>query len=258
MKHRRFFVWAGALIFLCFAVLFLGCPTEGEEGEEDKNYGVGDPKTLEVTVSADTTKYYSLTTGQAVTDSGDIASQAWDIAFARSGSVGGLIYTNSGATATALSSGGQGGVWYTNKTDFDAVEKSEQVTASGEYAGLDVDTTKYIDTDGNSTADEGTPYVLNVMTYLGYDGSGDGSSASSPYQAKQLPNGPPTGYLPYNYDKHQFYKMLNMMQSQYEVTNEVYIIKHGNGTDYSKIQVTDYGSSTATGTVFEVTYRNFQ
>jgi hypothetical protein len=251
MKQRKFIVWAGALILLCFAALLLGCPTEAEEEEEVVVEALDSP----VVITGTETKYFSLTTGKRVSDS-ERNTENWDIAFSRNGSVGGLIYTNSGITASLLGSGGKGGVWYTDETDFDAVTSdSDKVTVTGEYAGLDVDATKYISTTTDGSGD-GTAYVLNVMTYLGYAGSGDGNLASTPYRANTL-SGPPTNYLPYSYNKHQFYKMLNMMQAQYEVTEEVYIIKHGNGTDYSKIQVKDYGSTGGKAT-FEVVYENLE
>ncbi|MDR2078217.1 MAG: hypothetical protein LBP74_00665 [Treponema sp.] len=253
MKHGKTFL--GFMVCLCAAILFLGCPTEAED---NTNYGVGEPKELDVTVTSDTILYYSLTTGLQVTDP---ASKNWDIAFGRSNSTGGLIYTNSGATAAAVSSQGTGGVRITTeKKEFASVSNKDGIELTGEYEGLEKDSTKYIDTNGDNSGED-TPFILNVMTYLGYaEGSGDGNSKENPYKAIQPPSGgmPPATYLPYTYDKRQYFKMTKMIGgAEYETTDEVYIIQHGNGTGLSKIQVTEYGSSTATGTTFKVKYQNF-
>jgi hypothetical protein len=258
MKHSKTFL--GFLVLLCAAALFLGCPTETEEKTVVlKNLGVGAPRELTTDpIPGGNIVYYSLTTGEVVTGA-DINSQNWDIAFARASNTmggGNFIYTNSGVTASGLGSGGDGGVWYTDNNVFTSVSDRDGVPATGEYAGLAKDTTKYTTT---AQAGNGTLVTLNVMTYLGYypDTSGDGNTDTAPYRANPA-GGDMTTYLPYTYDKHQFYRMVNMMQSLFEATEEVYIIRHGNGIDYSKIQVTDFGYASATGATFELKYQNFQ
>jgi hypothetical protein len=258
MKHSKTFF--GFLVLLCAAALFLGCPTETEEKIiVGQNYGVGSPVTKTVTVLPGETKYYSLATGTQVLD-GNKDSQDWDIAFSRaSGNMGGgtFIYTNSGVTASTLGSDGDGGVWYTNKQVFASVNDRDGLPATGEYAGLAKDTIKYV---ASAQTGNGTALNLNVMTYLGYypNTSGDGNSVSEPYRTNPAAGVDMTTYLPYTYDKHQFYRMTDMMNSVFEATKEVYIIRHGNGTDYSKIQIEGYGYSSSTGAVFDILYQNFQ
>jgi hypothetical protein len=77
------------------------------------------------------------------------------------------------------------------------------------------------------------------MTYSGYHG-GDGSETNR-YQANPAFTGPAT-YIPYTYDKKQFYSINTgvAVTSSYTVENQVYIIKHGDGIKYSKIQITGF------------------
>jgi hypothetical protein len=234
----------------------MGCPTDAGD---DTNYGSGEAKELTITVSGTTAandgpKYYSLATGEQVTDATAIASQAWDIAVAKSR----MIYTNSGATATTVESGGLGGIWFTNKTDFDDVSDEDSVETTGdyaEYADFTTDVVKYTSATASSR--------FNVMTYWGF-GGGTGT-AEDPYTTKTYDGS--AGYVPYTYDKKNYVSMISMTGpngAEFEMSNEVYIIKHGDGTHYSKLQVTEYTSVT-TGTgmgapsdeTYKITYRNF-
>jgi hypothetical protein len=88
-----------------------------------------------------------------------------------------------------------------------------------------------------STTSENT---LNVINFAGY-GQGEGTAAS-PFKTLQ-------------YDQKQFY--IRGASSSYPVTNVVYIVKHGDGTHYSKIQVTEYEfNSSATSDGFVVKFEN--
>ncbi|MDR0624401.1 MAG: HmuY family protein [Treponema sp.] len=247
MKHGKFF--PGFLVLICTAVLFLGCPTDPED--EEPNYG-GEAKTLAVSVAtSDGTVYYSLSTKEAVSDP---ASTAWDIAFKRTR----LILTNSGDTATALSSGGQGGVWYSGKTDFDSVSLDDK---GADDADFSTDTDLYLWTGMGPAPTATTP--LNVMTYVGY-GHGDGSTnetdgwtAGDPVDYTNYPaNGPLTDY---KYNADQYYTQTHSEGGGpvFGSSGKVYIIKHGDGTHYSKIQITyEYVSSGAKDT-FSVKFSNF-
>jgi hypothetical protein len=165
---------------------------------------------------------------------------------------GSLVLTNSGVTAVSLISGGDGGVWYTTKDDgdpkkaFSSVSDRDGVPVGGEYAGLTKDTTRYV-------ASASTAVVMNVMTYMGYTG---GTGTLSDFYTTNTISNPATD-VPYTNDKRQCYSMVTMVPPVYDVTGEVYIIRHGNGTYYSKIEVTDFTSAGGNST-FEIMYQNFQ
>jgi hypothetical protein len=243
MKHSKIFF--GFLVLLCSAALFLGCPTD--PAEEEPNYG-GDVKTLAVQVAAsDGTVYYSLSTGQPVT--GDaINTTAWDIAFKRSR----LVFVNSGATpdykdatnnTPYVTSTGNGGVWHVTKTDLADVLRDDAVENDSLYGPYNKDVVRYISGRGGAA-----PTRINIMTFTGYSNEADnnGLSEDSPFVA------------PYSYDKKQFYGGGTGMPPVFFPTNQIYIIKHGDGVKYSKIQITAYQSNTDTDTdTYQIVYRNF-
>ncbi|MDR2313643.1 MAG: HmuY family protein [Spirochaetaceae bacterium] len=225
-KRRSFLFGLAALV--CATALFLGCPTEVGGGGDG----------FVVKVSSGQTKYYSLKTGTELTASG---STAWDMAFEKEDVslvfLGPRIYTNGGNTAVEKGSGGGGGVWYTDKTDFASVTLADK-TAAGEYSGLTTDAKKYVSSQYHIDAGTAVPAYtnMNVMTYLGYVG-GDGSG-TNPYKAN-YPFTNPSAYSPYEYNKKQFYK-IEAVAKPFLVTNQVYIIKHGDGVGYSKVQITGF------------------
>jgi hypothetical protein len=262
MKHRRVFL--GFAVLLCAAAIFMGCPTDAGDDGEDINYGTGEPGELNVTVTSagSETKYYSLATGAEVTDADAIASKAWDIAFQRSR----MIYTNSGDTAVAAGSGGLGGVWYTDKTDFDDVGSTDAVPISWEnteYLDFTTDTTKYLSGMGAPA-----PSRLNVMTYWGFK-SGTGTSADPYTSYAQADFEDASKWVPYGYNKKNYVSMTAMTGpngAEFALSNQVYIVKHGDGAKYSKIQITEYTSRSAAPTadppvlaadILKVKYQNF-
>jgi hypothetical protein len=219
------------LPFVCAAALFLSCPTDSNTNEDTSGNG----KTFTVSVSADGgAKYLSLTTGQEAL--GDLTkSNAWDIGFQRSR----RIYTNSGDTAEKLGSGGQGEVWYTDKLVFDEVTgKDDAVTDDTSLlSGYTTDVRRWV---RSMSTDE---FCLNVIGFVGYENetqSGAGDTITNP-----LSN--------FQYNKKQFYN-----SKSYDPSNRVYIIKHGDGKNYSKIQITEYESNTsAKSDTYVVRYANF-
>jgi hypothetical protein len=71
------------------------------------------------------------------------------------------------------------------------------------------------------------------MTYYGYEG-GDGSKAN-PFSWSTDP-GPPIGPF-YKFNKKAIGYATGGMPPPWYPTNQVYIIRHANGTSYSKLQV---------------------
>jgi hypothetical protein len=220
------------LVVGCVAALFLSCPADSDNSDPSG----GEEKTLTFSVSTESgTKYFSLTTGEEVTGTAGIASPAWDIGFQRSR----LIYTNSGATASDLDSGGQGGVWYTDKTTF------EEVTSKDDAVKNDTTLLKDYTTDvkkwiKSMTTDE---VKVNVIGYVGYEN--ENTSGAGDTQESALAG--------FKYNKKQFYA-----SKSYDPSYQVYIIRHGDGTHYSKIQITEYESNTSEKSdTYVIQYANF-
>jgi hypothetical protein len=203
-----------------FALALLGsCDTDAKKWTPKEG-------TIQVTVAETTgAKYFSLSTGEEVAPD----SNAWDIGFVRPRT----ILTNSGTTASELGSSGQGGVWHTEK-DFDEAVQSDAVSDSA-LSAYTVDVKKYI---YSMSATSHRP--LNVMNFTGY-ATGDGTE-ENPFRTMQ-------------YNQKQFYTG----GSGYPVTNIVYIIKHGDGSHYSKIQIAEYEyNGSGPSDTYVVRYENLQ
>jgi hypothetical protein len=226
MKYKKFVV--PALSVLC--ILVFGC----ENGTTDIP-----PDTLDaVQVQEGETRYYSLSTGERIPEE-DKNTTDWDIAFTRQR----LVLTNSGATAEAAVSGGQGGVWYSGKTIFDSVTIADKGDDGDDFSS---DTALYVWT-GMSLDEPTARTPLNVMTYVGYS-CGDGSTSSFgkwdpetkfdgdlSYDYTGYPaDGPLSGYT---YEANQYYENTGGMPPVFRVTNKVYIIRHADGISHSKIQI---------------------
>jgi hypothetical protein len=235
MNQRKLFT--NFFASLLFIVLLLGgCPMESEDDENkrkeaDINFSDGRGE-LELEARDGEPRFFSLSTGREITAQADIESQAWDIAFYATR----IIWTNSGVSAGDNFSGGKGGVWHTNQTDFDAVAGREAaVTGDPVYAPYHEDVRRYA--HGMAGSGMRLERNMNVMTFLGFDNEseeGAGKTAEKPF----------TVY--YNYDKKAFYantfdaKGMMTMPPRFYVTNQVYIIRHGDGEHYSKFQVTKF------------------
>jgi hypothetical protein len=239
----------GAAVLLCAALFFLGCPTDPED--EEPNYG-GDVKNLPGVslATADGIKYYSLSTGEEVTGA-DINTNKWDIAFNRTR----LIYTNSGDSAKGE---GKGGVWHTEKTDLATVSYGEQKEFKIGDVSYNVDVGRYLYTGMGAAPTAQT--MFNVMTYVGY-GYGDGSTNSiGSYvpMSEDYSTYPATGPLTdYKYNQQQYYMQEHSTGGGpvFGSTNQVYIIRHGDGEHYSKIQIVyEFANSKDN---WQVIYQNF-
>lgn len=174
-----------------------------------------------------------------VSDSG---STDWDIGFTG----GRRVLTNSGDSA--LSSGAEGGVFYTGTTDFDADLSTVLAEAKVilEDSSSDWDTyhhsDKYCWTTPSTSGMDPAEDPLNVMNYIGY-GSGSGTESSP--------------YTNYQYDADMFYTMPGTM-GVYEVTNNVYIIRHGDGSRYSALQIQAMETDTRSNRTYAYEYKNLE
>jgi hypothetical protein len=215
------------------AVFFMSCYDSSDDDPVD-DYTGATAFTVEVPSPATTVLYFSFAAGLEAGDeitSGGINSTGWDIAFTN----GRLIYTNSGDTATAVSSGGVGGVWFTGQTLFQNTDDF----VTGPYYATDKTYSVNASATAESPSGQGMPTSksrLNVMTYMGYGfgngrGDGDNDNSDGDSGAEDTPLGD------FKYNAMGFYKSGAEMGS-YIMTNRVYVIKHGDGAGYTKIQIT--------------------
>jgi hypothetical protein len=177
-------------------------------------------------------QYYSLTDGTKLKLS-DKSTKKWDIAMGRYTSPSYLfVYTNSGITATELGTGGQGGVWFTDTTDFNSVTSaSGRVTDfSGVYAEYEPytkDVHRWIQGMNGVSKQR-----LNIITYYGYP-SGNGLTEASHFGMDEENE----EMIFFTYDKRAAYKGIGGMPPQYEPTQQVYIIGNPDGITFFKFQI---------------------
>jgi hypothetical protein len=206
-------------------VLALGALLFAGTGPAGNPAGAQEAKELVIEVSGGASGtgpvYYSLRTGQRVADP---ASQDWDIGFERPR----LIYTNSGETAAALGSGGRGGVWHTEKTDFAGTGRGDAVRDDPLYRPYNADATRWID---GAMLKPAASRRINVMTFADY--SNEEKKDGKTKDAALSPT--------FSYNKRQFYSARGMPPA-YSLTGRVYIIRHGDGGGESKVQVRAYES----------------
>jgi hypothetical protein len=239
---------------------FSGC--DNGSTDDDEEYG-GEVKTLEFNSYVETegnpatgTRYYSLSTGLEVTDPAKIASKDWDLAFERSR----FVYTNSGATATDLNSNGNGGVWHTDKEVLADVVKNDAIENDPLYGPYNTDVIRWRGGMGGATE-----VRLNILTYVGYGNEAD-QEGQDPATAGDGLTEEKAFSAPYEYNKKQFYTTIT--PTTYRAVPQVYIIKHGDGVHYSKIQFDKYeshsdvadapeGAPAAAFDHYEISYQNF-
>jgi hypothetical protein len=180
--------------------------------------------------------YCALSTGEEVTPAWD----NWDIAFEAHNNCF-FILTNSGDTALDLGAAGGGGVWFTDSTDFGAVNSVSQRVippSGGEYEPYTEDAVRWAMVMGA----EPVKQFLNVITYLGYPGSDDplhdGASQATYFQRKDPAAGAMASFVPYLFNKRQAFTM-HGMPPDYAPTRQVYVIRHGDGAAYSKLQLSE-------------------
>jgi hypothetical protein len=192
------------VLLVLAALCFSGCPAE-----PDDTWGGA---VLKVTILLNDYdgegKYYSLVTGEQV----DPRSAAWDLGFYSIDNTP-SIFTNSGATAEYLESGGQGGVWYSDKS-LEAAGPDDR-KADGEYADYVTDVYRWGKTMGFPTVQR-----MNIMTYLGFPG-GTGTEADpfTPHEMKDMGS-----YEGYNFDKKQFDSVLPAMLNNYIMRGIFYLV----------------------------------
>lgn len=209
-----------------------GSGTTGTAGEGDFNVVIH-----YVTRTDDTgLKLFSFSQGKEIPVSKKNTAE-WDIGIEqRQGFL--YIHTNSGASAQAWGSNGQGGVWFTDTADYDAVGSlDDRVTDltgdNAAYADYVTDTMRW--QKAMSVNVEG---VMNIMTYYGYRDAVnyDGTSEAKSFQWS-LP-GPPANPF-YEFNKKAFARVSGGMPPPWEETGQVYVIRHGDGETYSKLQFYD-------------------
>jgi hypothetical protein len=214
MKKNVFIKWMLPVLIVA------GLAFTGLTGCDVKLVVTDDP--LEISVEPDTYQYVDLDTGEIVDASTVADTTDWDLKFGEER----RVFTNSGDTATAEGSSGLGGVYYVaDATAVDADLTAELAAAEEVFddADADWDTNKHYDSNiWISIMGNKSEAPLNVMTFIGY-GNGDGLTED-------------TAYSSFQYDENQFYNRVS--QGVYELTEYVYIIRHGDGRKHSAIQIT--------------------
>jgi hypothetical protein len=221
---------SGIAGLVAFLALFLsGCPLEPDDEEKKTpppvitlTDGRGE---LELTLGDGKAKFFDLATGKEVADP---KSQEWDISFYATRQ----IRTNSGVTTREYRGRGQGAVWHTEKTEFEAVVLEDAVKDDPVYTVYNEDVLRYaIGMAGYSVQPD---RFMNVMTYLGYPNEDENPTEDGTTQEKI--------FKPfYLYNKRAFYEAtIGKMPPDFRVTNRVYIIRHSDGEHYSKFQVTKF------------------
>jgi hypothetical protein len=259
--NRRFFQIFFPVFLAGTLCLFTACPTEagdpggtknstGDEGTVQKSEG--EVKTLTFPVPGDSAIwYFSLGAGEWLRDAGDPYSPDWDLAFQDSR----IILTNSGDTESRLNSGGLGGVWFTNTTDFEAVTSPAAKTLV-DPANPDFDYTPYHTDFKRHVMVMGIRHErwLNVMTYAGYPNEDTPYASSDPTYPTGIYDGSSEkmalagngSLVNYLYDKKQYYVNPPLpdgglrMPPDFQATGQVYIVRHGNGVEYSKFHVKEF------------------
>jgi hypothetical protein len=235
----RFFPALTALA-LVFTLVFTAGACKTEAGEDDDGASF---ITLSLAYEGgDDPWYYSLPKGNEETytevSGPPIRSGAWDLAVEAHDRLF-LIRTNSGDSAaeykTRDGGGGLGGIWFTDKS-FGAARVSDRVipdagNAYSEYLPYTEDCIRYV-----NLMSPGIKAVLNVSSYLGYPG-GTGAQGD-PFQTKEADRDNMASFVPFLFNKRGAYTMTGMPPS-YTPTNRVYIVRHGDGDGYSKIQLVD-------------------
>jgi hypothetical protein len=224
---KKLFLYIG--IAGLWALLFSACPTEAEEEESSIPDPVisltGGKGELELIRPDGEIYLLDFATGTEVKSR---RSPDWDIAFYPTRQ----IWTNSGYTAEQERSRGDGAVWHTEKTDFEAVTLEDAVKDDPVYGKYNTDVLRYA--FGMAGYDFQPERNMNVMTYLGYPNERDnplqdGTTAANLFQPFYL------------YDKRAYYEAtVGKMPPDFRVTNRVYIIRHGDGVHHSKFQVTKF------------------
>lgn len=231
MKKRN--VSAASVIFLFAAAAVLlaaaGC-----------SQPVYEPQSLTVSVPADGYTYVSLEEAGVLEAGAATDNTNWDLKIGSERI--GLVFTNSGDTAAAESSGGKGGIYYVaDAANVESVTEGAVSAAKELFDNVDAEwkTHKHNDKNrwlaaiymGPPTGDPTFPAeerAFNVMNFVGY-AEGDGETAD-------------TGYADYQYDENQYYEPGDT-HGAFKMTSNVYIIRHGNGENHSAIQITGMETS---------------
>lgn len=199
-----------ALMMSLLVLLFLfSCNMETDDNNKDeKKENPVNEYTIRVVRPG--VKYFSLSAGQELDGEAAVSTKDWDLRF----SAGSAILTNSGSTAESVKSGGKGGVVFLNTTDFNVKVNAGDYKFDKEF---ETDKNPFVTGMGGASATN-----HNVMSFPGYS-AGDGTEASP--------------FTTVDFSKSAFFSYAGM-PPVFEMNNRVYLVRHGNGTDFSKVQIT--------------------
>ena len=204
-----------SMLVSMLGVLAIGCFDDDDENGND--VPISGESTITASKSGSSSsgytyeyKYFSLRKGEEV-DAANVAStQNWDLRFTSSR----RILTNSGATAAELASDGAGGVVFTDGIDFNAAIDINSLDFNRNIA---TDKKFWFAGHGDSVNEK----LTNLMSFPGYD-TGDGIESNA-YEGDTC-------------DKSQYF-IKDGMPPTYTMTNNVYVVRHADGSGYSKVQI---------------------
>jgi hypothetical protein len=230
MKACSVAIWATVL---AATTLVGGCSLFGSDKDDNDQDVVVTSKTYDgvKSGSAYTYQYIDLEDPDNPASAG--TGTAWDIMITAQKE----ILTNSGVTATALTSGGLGGAVFSGGTDISAsLSKSAAVAAftadtgdGKDYAYWD----KYKTTSATPTAAQ-TGNAISFPGYTTQDGR-DGTTAATAWVFGDV-----GAHVDVNFSLGHSYASWERMTPSYSAfTNNVYYIRSGDGASYYKLQITE-------------------
>jgi hypothetical protein len=236
---KRYMLMASALVLTVVLVLS-GCDLLGG-GDGDPTAYIFDGIRVN---DGSTTTYYSLYVDfedpdnpvSAESDTRGAANTDWEIMVV----CGKEILTNSGVTATAEGSGGFGGVVFSGNTDFDT--KITAVEAAALFAADpdDGQDYEYWAKTYVTSGDPADPDTGNDLCFPGFknDGGRDGLSASTAWA--WMDNSTNKAPQDIDFSLGTAYAEWERMKPNFSnFTNNVYVVRSGDGSAYYKIQIID-------------------
>jgi len=171
-------------------------------------------------------RFFALDPWREISGEAEIASQAWDIAIDNTDGVWRQIWTNSGSTAEEFETGGQGGVYHTNRFTLVGTTASDRV--QNHPGSLNVDSIRRILPPAmGPVLPAEQEQTINVMNHRGW-ATGDG--IDTPFATIQDNS---TAF---------FVGGGGGMPPIFPMTGRVFIIRTGDGLRYIPIQVSGHNT----------------
>lgn len=233
---RKSIVWLSVTLTLAAALASTGCDLGDLFGSKD-----GDTPTDNATVKVYDGKregkatyilqHIDLENPDAPSSTG--TDTDWDIMITGQKE----ILTNSGVTATDLSSGGKGGVVFSGKTDMEQGISVAEAAALFAKNGLDYTDYSFWDKYKTSSATPTSTSTGNAISFPGYTSQAgrDGQSETTAWVFGDVGD-----HVDVDFSLGTAYAKWERMDPKYsDFTNNVYVVRSGDGASYYKLQIAD-------------------